>query len=375
MSIVPHQPATIATVARLAGVSITTVSFALNGRAARHGISEETAERVLRAAREVNYIPNSLARSLRRRSTKAIGVVFPHLRNDWAHHLMEGMYELLDAESYVPYIVSHRGQPDQARSELASLAERRVDGILCNPLVENVNDYRQVMERGIPLVFFGDTLDELPEVSFAAWDPAEVGISVRHLIAVGCRRIAYLGFADNRRMTRARHEAFERALRDAGLEVRRDWIVLNQPGQSFDRALRTIFGQPEPPDALFALYDDTAMDALDALSAMGPEVAARVRVATLGNSQLIGPRGYNVTTTVAPVQREGHEAAKALLALIENPDAGPIHTLVSGGELIVRETTRPSFTSTRTSRPRDARVAVASTSPNYVDRSTPRSKA
>jgi LacI family transcriptional regulator len=333
------EPVTAATVAKRAGVSITTVSFALNGQADRYGISKETVQRVLDVAREINYVPNHLARSLRRRQTKTIGVIFPHLRNNWAHHIMTGMYPLLDREGYVSHLVNHRDSPEQEVRELHALMEMRVDGILCNPLSAGLPVYRQVIERGIPLVFFGDSLDALPEVSYAAWDPAEVAMSVQALIRAKCRRIAYLGIVDDRPISRRRRAVFEETVREAGLNMAPEHILLNAGGTTFDEPLRRMFSAANPPDGVFALYDDVAIEAMDTFDAMGLRVPTDVKVATLGDSDLIGPRAYDITTVTAPVSDEGLEAARALLRQIKKPGVPCVHTLVRGGELRQRSTT------------------------------------
>ncbi|MGF1635136.1 MAG: LacI family DNA-binding transcriptional regulator [Phycisphaerae bacterium] len=338
------RPATAAMVARHAGVSVTTVSFALNGHGDRYNIPAETVERVRKAAEELAYVPNSLAKSLLSRSTKVIGVVFPHLRNDWAHRIMDGMYELLESRDYVPHIVNHRGEPDREAKELRSLAERRVDGILCNPLSGSAENYRRVIAQRIPLVFFGDTLQELPEVSYAAWDPEEVALTVRHMVDVGCRRIAYLGFDDNRLMTGERYDVFCRTLASAGLGCNEELFIRNQPGEPFDDALRAMFDPARAtsrrPDGIFALYDDSAMAAVETLEEIGVRVPDDVCVATLGGSPMIGPRGYDLTATLAPVEAEGKAAVAALLRILDDPPEEAIHTRVGGGRLRIGRTTR-----------------------------------
>ena len=332
-------------VAARAGVSLTTVSLALNGKSERYGLSPRTVQRVMDAAREVNYVPNGLARSLSRRRTNAVGVVFPHLRNDWADQLMDGMYEVLDQHRLVAYIVSHRGDRDREAHELQSLAERRVDGILCNPAAASLDLYRQVCDRGIPLVFFSDTLAELPAVDHAAWDPAEAATSIQHLIDVGCRRLAYLGFDDDRTMAALSRATFERTVRAAGLEVVPEWIVRNPPDRPFDAALARMFARldrVDRPDGIFAVYDETAVDAVRLLRRLGLEVPRQVCLATLGDSHLLGPDGFGITTTTAPVREEGVEAAKALIRRIERRTAAPVARLIRGGRLVPRASTARS---------------------------------
>ncbi|MEL6739692.1 MAG: LacI family DNA-binding transcriptional regulator, partial [Planctomycetota bacterium] len=157
----PQRGVTVRRIAEEAGVSPTTVSLVLNGRGAKHRIAEPTIARVKDAARLLQYTPNDLARSLRKQSTGAIGVVFPHLLNDWAHHVMAGVSSVFDTANLVPLIVAHRGQLEREEAELNMLVRRRVDGVLCNPTHGDVERYRFVERQGVPLVFLGDAPDAL----------------------------------------------------------------------------------------------------------------------------------------------------------------------------------------------------------------------
>ncbi len=332
-----EKKATVATLAAHLGLSITTVSLALNGRAERYGIATATVRRVRAAARELNYVPNVLARNLRNQRSGMVGVIFPHLRNDWAHYIMDGMYDLFQAEGLVPFIVNHRDNPEQEAREIGSLIQRRAEGILCNPLAAGLNAYREAQANGIPLVFFGDTLADLPEVSYAAWDPADVALVVRHLVRRGARRIGYLGFTDERMMANRRLAQFRKTLEEENHPVRAEWVLLNRPGESFAPKLQALFARPTTaPDALFAHYDDSAIEAIDTLERMGLRVPEDVAVATLGDSRIAGPRGYNLTTVAAPVREEGRAAAQIALDLIRKRQVKPVHRLVGGGILIVR---------------------------------------
>lgn len=344
-----RQPVTVRDVAEATGLSITTVSFVLNGHAKRHGIADKTVVRVTQAANRLNYRPNMLAQSLRRQKSGAIGLIVPHFRNDWAHRVLEGMYPLLDEREMIPLVVSHRGSARQEAIELESLMQRQVEGIIANPLPDGAERYRTVVDRGVPLVFVGDTLDELPEVSFAAWDPQSVQLPVQHLIEQGCRDIAYFGFKDDRRLVRKCFEVFSRTLKQANLPLPRSRVVLQPRGEGPEEAIDRLFGGRRRPDAILALYNDTARAVVDGLIRLGLGVPEDVRVATWGDSPMVGPRAYALTTVHAPVQEEGYEALSALMRLISKPDSGPIHTLVPGEQLIVNQSTmsRPIATSDR----------------------------
>lgn len=335
-----QKPVTVSMIARSLNLSVTTVSFVLNGLARQYGIADSTVKRVHDAAKKLHYVPNVLARSLRHQKSGIVGVIFPHLKNDWAHHIMDGMYDAFEQEGLVPFIVNHRDNPEQESREIDLLIQRRAEGILCNPLAGSAASYRRVLDNGLPLVFFADTLKELPQVGYAAWDPKEAAFAVQHLADTGRKRIAYLGFNDSRVIARARNDAVRRALERNGLPVRDPLFSLSEPHADIKpRVAALIKSRRDRPDALFAVYDNTAMDAMDELERLGVRVPDDVAVATLADSKLTGPRGYNLTTVSAPIREEGLAAAKIMIRLLKNPGSAPTHVLVPGGKLIVRGTT------------------------------------
>ncbi len=332
---------TLSGLAKHLGLSPTTVSFVLNGQAEARKIAPETIKRILAAAEEVDYVPNALARGLRQKRTHAIGVVFPHLKGDWAHRITQGIAEGLGDSKTVPLIVCHYGSGELERELLRSLVERRVDGIICNPLADGFNRYLQVRDRGVPLVFLGDAPKGLDAISYAAWDPAAVGVAVRHLIELGHRRIAYLGVRDSRTISAARRRVYRDTLEEAGLACSRRDIVLNEPGADFEAPVRQLLAGPDRPTAFFALYDDIAISVLGILRAQGLRCPEDVSVATIGDSPLVSAPGHQITTVSCPVEEEGKACAACLEQIIQNPKRDPIHRLVPGGGLVVGRTTGP----------------------------------
>ncbi len=194
---------------------------------------------------------------------------------------------------------------------------------------------------GVPLVLMGDTPKDLDDISYAAWDPAAVGLATKHLIDLGHRRIAYLGVRDNRKMLTASRHMFRDAMEEAGLECSRRDFILNEPGEGFEEPVKRLLAQDNPPTALFALYDDIAISVLEMLRAQDVRCPEDVSIATVGGSPLVSAPGYEITTVKAPVEEEGRVCAECLLQIIENPQRGPIHRLVPGGHLVVGRTTGP----------------------------------
>lgn len=336
-----NKPLTVTALAKKLDLSITTVSMVLNGRAEQYKIAPSTAARVKRAASGMKYVPNMFARHLRLKKSSVIGVVFPHLRNDWAHHIMSGVYEPLNKAGYIPFIINHQEDRQHEAQQIESLLERRVDAFMINPIAGEYKIYRRIMNLGIPLVFFSDTISELPSVHYSVWDPDETAIAIRHLCEIGAKRIGYLGVNDSRPIARRRYKVFVNTLKKYGVPLNKEWVLMSRPGVPMDKDLRRMFKSGKKhPDALFGVYDDCAMNALDILSSMGVRVPDDVAVAALGDSRQASPLCYDLTTVQAPMKEEGRGAAKLVLDLLQKSGSSPKNILVKGGKLIVRGSTR-----------------------------------
>src|SRR5262249_11449031 len=119
------------TIAKLLGLSTTTVSVVINDAPAAAAISQETKDRILKAAQELNYRPNFFARSLRRRRTFMVAMVVPEISEGYAASIMRGIEDELLQDGYLYFVVSHRGKPDLVEEYGQLLIERGVEGLIC----------------------------------------------------------------------------------------------------------------------------------------------------------------------------------------------------------------------------------------------------
>ncbi|MCX7015073.1 MAG: LacI family DNA-binding transcriptional regulator [Candidatus Sumerlaeota bacterium] len=340
---------TIAAIAKEAGVAPATVSFILNGKAQDRGLAEKTVQRVLEIADRLHYVPNEAARSLRRQRSATVGVLFAHLRDEWADRAVAGMREILGPADYVPLIAVHRFNPEWERQEIQTLLERRVEALICVPLTDDAGDYERVVKRGVPLIFLGDTLEGMPHANFVAWDAeAAARSAVRHLIEIGRRRIAFLGWNLSRPFIKVRYAAYCQTLEEAGLEVRDEWAAFFPIGESsaFQRgeivasAIRRMFGRNRPrPDAVFASGDMLNTDALAALSEMGFRLPDDAAVATISSQPLMGHPLLGVSVVPVPTMELGREVARVALELIHHPENAPIQRVMPCGDLQAGRTT------------------------------------
>lgn len=334
---------TIVSIAEKLGLSPTTVGFVLRGQAGRVNLSEDTVKRVRKAAKEMGYVPNMLARGLRRQKTGVVGLLLPDLSMNWAEMLHMGMSEVLDEAEYAPFIVMHRWQPKRQAVELNRLVRHQVDGIGCVPIAGCQDIYREYAESGTPFLLVGDTLPGLEGVNVVGWDSeAAAETAVKHLVERGCRRLGCVGPRDDTVMTGRRFAAFGRVVERSAANTRDAWIARWDTATWLpsvtDGWVRNVFGGTDRPDGIFALNDGTAMPLLQSLARAGIRVPEDVAVVGMGDLPLAGVPGLGLTTVREPVYEMGAAVARMMLGAIrEGEDGGEVW--LRDAKLVARRTT------------------------------------
>lgn len=344
-----RPPMTTARLAEQLGLSRATVSYVLNGQARQRKISEATAERVRREAAKHHFIPNELARALRRNRSGLIGFLAGSFTFNWAERILTAMLEVLENRGCLPFTMIHRWSPDLEERAIQAMLNRRVDGVICVPVPGRETAYRRLMDQGIPLLFIGDRLEEMDDVSFVAWDvamPAETAVT--HLIQAGRRNVAFMAANHQTVMTRARYEGYKRALRKADIKINRKWVAWEpvksypSPPEMVQRMLdRILSGSGPKPDALFVGHDALAVRALDQLAGRGIRVPEDMAVASLCDLFMSDHSAISLTTVSEPSERIGRRAAEVMLKLIDRPESTPIQEIIDAVELRVRRSSQP----------------------------------
>jgi len=327
------------------GLSRSTVSIVLRGDAERRKIPRKTVDRVLRGAERYNYVPNQIAQRLRTQRSGVVSVIVVNFRMDWTEAVMDGVLEVLEPKGLTPFVATHRNDPQRQERELLAALSRRDDGVICQPIAEHTAIYDRLLRAGIPVVFLGDYPADMPHVSRVAWDSGQAArVAVQHLIDTGRRRIAYLGMHYPLRMHVARYAAYEDAVRAAKLPLNPRWVVhASAQGtldDTLDPALASFFAPGvEHPDGIFVMNDGLALPMLERLDAMNVRVPQDVAVAGLGDVPMARHAGIGLSTVVEPVREMGVEAARAVIALIDDPTLAPIERIIASNTLRIRRST------------------------------------
>lgn len=337
---------TLDDVARHAGVHKATASRALNDRT-RHQVNGETLERVRRAAKELGYQPDVVARSLRTASTRTIGIIIPDLMNPIFPPLVRGIEHVLQASGYSALIANTDGLADVEASAFDSLMQRRVDGfILATGRLGDQPFLTAARARGVRVVMANRDADtEYPVVM--GDNAGGIAEAVDHLLRLGHRRIAHFAGPDDFSTTRSRAEAFTKATSAAGVsgEIIPRVALTADAGE---RAMDALLARESPvPTAIVAGNDLVALGAIRSMRAHGLDCPRDVSVVGFNDMPFAGDLSPALTTVRVPLREIGIEAARTLLVALERPDAATSAraTITLPVTFVIRESTGPAASS------------------------------
>jgi LacI family transcriptional regulator len=328
---------TIADVASQAGVGASTVSRVLNGGQ----VSGRARTQVLAAINDLDYRPRASARSLVTGATGTLSLVIPFFTHPSAVERMRGALCAVDGTDY-ELVVCNVATPAHRDEYLGRRAPLdRSDGLLIVSLAPHDDEAEAFLRAGAPVVLLDAFHPRLPSVRTD--DVAGGMLAVRHLIALGHERIAFVGDRSDPRFgfvaSDRRRDGYRRALQEAGLPVRREFEREGPHGRHVaHRLTRELLSLPEPPTAIFAASDTQALGVLEAAGYEGFAVPDDLSV--VGFDDLEVAPYVGLTTVHQPLEDGGRRGIERLLAALQDEDA-LAHEERLELTLVVRRTTAP----------------------------------
>jgi len=336
-------------VARRAGVSRATVSYALNGRASgQMPISEETLQRVLEAVKELGYEPDARAQALRSGRTKTIGLIIPDIQNPHFWENADGIEQEARAAGYHLLLSSMDLSPEYAGDIFKDLSHQRIDGLILigsfiTQSVEAKNTLAHLLKRRLPLVEIGDHLNVDYDMDGVVSDYCEATKeAIAHLLSLQHRRIGLIYGVGAHELAEDRLQPYQDSLRAAGLPVDQELIVECGPTieDGYQAALK-LLQLPVRPTAVVAINDLLSIGVLRAAGDLHLRVPTDLSLVSYDDIQMANYLVPRLTTATKDALRLGREALKMLLARIEEPDR-PRQRDYLPARLIIRESTGPA---------------------------------
>jgi LacI family transcriptional regulator len=310
------KKSTIVDIAARVGITPSAVSKAFSNHPR---ISSETKRKVLKAAEELGYKPNSLATGLRKGKSGLIGVVVPGVHYSFFSTAIKGIEELITDQGYNVVIVQTRDSEQFEQRQLEGLMKARVEGIVASVAMHTKNYASYIaIAKDIPVVLFDRTFshDGISEVTIN--DFAGAVLAVQHLVAMGYRRIAHLAGFDHVNPFRRRIEGYKYALSESGIVFREDYIIQCEPNnETGETAMERLLTLAEPPDAVFAASDYLAYGAMQAVLKRGLKVPQDIGIVGFSNEAFTQQVTPSISTVDQYSETLGASAARVLLKHLE----------------------------------------------------------
>ncbi|MCS6829496.1 MAG: LacI family DNA-binding transcriptional regulator [Armatimonadota bacterium] len=337
------MPATIRDIAKRLGVSVSTVSYALNG--GPRPVPEELRQRVLEVARELDYRPNRLARSMVTGKTETIAVVPPvvtrhMLQSPYIHAMLSSIADAVGEHGYD--ILLHTSAAPMSDVQLVqSLLSGKVDGILLIAPLSTSQVPQELRQRNVPCVVVSAKVDGLPCV--CADNVRGIFDAMDWLYAHAHRRFGFVSGPSAFYDAQQRLLAFRQYLQERGLPLHSEWVAEGDfTAQGATAGARTILTQRERPSAILAANDEMAAGVLQVAQELGLRVPEDLSVVGFDDTpfaQVLSPR---LSTVRQPLEQMATEAVSLLMGWMEQRERPHEQARKLPTELVLRESTAPA---------------------------------
>jgi LacI family transcriptional regulator len=331
------MPVRMKDIAEDLGVSLMTVSKGLRNEP---DVGEETRKRVMRRAKELNYIPNGNARSLATGKSNLIGLVVPDLLHPFFADVAHGLAMTLRQEGYFLIVTSSEEDPELEKREIEQLLTRKLDALVIASVRSSARVYRNIAAQRTPYIL----IDRQPSGNaghFVGCDDTTIGfLATEHLIKIGCKRIAHIRGPMNSTGD-GRVKGYKKALLQHGMELREEYVVDGRMAdidgrQSGAAATRYLLRLRPIPDGIFCFNDPLAVGALKTLQDREVIVPQQVALVGCGNIHY----GDSLRVPLSSIDQQSHRMGErtALLALdlIKSRNSEPSRKILLEPRLVVR---------------------------------------
>lgn len=321
-------------IAKRCGVSIATVSKALNGYS---DIGQQKKQEIQRVADEMGYLPNSSARALKTKRTYNLGILFADkarsgLTHDYFAAIMESFKVTAEARGY-DITFTNCNLPGRARNYYEHCRYRGLDGVVIACIDFYTPEAQELIRSSLPIV----TIDHVFDGRIAIISDNVKGMSelARYVCGQGHRRIAYIHGRDSS-VTRGRLSSFYRTMEEFGVEIPDEYIreAAYRDTEATERLTKELLDLPQPPTCILYPDDFSAIGGINAIRERGLRIPEDISIAGYDGitiSRILEPQ---LTTIEQDTKTIGRVAAEQLIHLIECPKTTVIENIVVGGRLL-----------------------------------------
>jgi LacI family transcriptional regulator len=337
-----RSKATLKQIAKELGVSVSTVSKALNGSPE---ISEPTKQRVQEYAKLKNYKPNVIGLNLKNRKTKTIGVIIPNILNSFFAKVFSGIEKVADDKGYKVITCISNESSEKEINALEMLSNGTIDGFILSIAEESqklqkFDHFTTIINEGTPIVMFDRIADEVNCDKVIVDDFESAVNATEHLIKTGCKKIALLSAIDDLSVGKLRAQGFYKAMGDNGLKVDENFVILTNNNDEFNSKIADFFIKNKP-DGVFSLDEHASVTAMKLGIHNGFKIPQELSIIGFAD----GVWSRRLTPSLSTVSQHGPEigevAAQLLIDKLESSEETfTFSTTTIKTELRQRDSTR-----------------------------------
>ncbi|WP_184546182.1 LacI family DNA-binding transcriptional regulator [Mucilaginibacter sp. FT3.2] len=336
---------TIKDIAKELGISTSAVSKALKDS---HEISQKTKILVLDCAKRLNYQPNHMAQSLKKGSSKSLGVIVSTIDNHFFAQVINGIESVAHSRGYNIIISQTHESYELEMLNIGHLTHRSIDGLLISLSTESVDvtHLKNLREKGLPIVFYDRVSDEIDTHKVIADNYGGAFEATQALIKAGYRKIAHITSAVNVSITAERLKGYQAALAAHGLEQNEGLIKYCLHGgkdlAEIENALNQLLLSPNRPDAIFTASDRITTTTLILLHQLGFKIPGDIALLGFTNTPLAEVLNPSLSSVYQPGFEMGQKAAEMLINLIESKrPVTEFETVVLPTQVFIRNSSQP----------------------------------
>lgn len=334
---------TLKQLSQLAGVHPSTVARVLNGDPHQR-VSDEVRERIVTLAREHQYEPNHVARSLRTKRSSVIGTLIPDIANPFFAIMFRGIEDAMGQRDFSVILANTDDDVSREARGLAMLRGRQVDGVILATARRADPAIQELAAAKFPFVMVNRHTDPISSNAVVPDDYGGAVMAVEHLIELGHLRIAHIAGSQEVSTGYTRRRGYVDAMRRHGLTMDEALLAQGSYREAGGyQAMQALLALADPPTAVFAVNDLAAAGALRAIHEAGLDVPKDISIVGFNDLSSVTQTTPTLTTVRLPLHGMGVMAAERLLAMLLG-DRTPAEATIVPVALVRRESTGPIHT-------------------------------
>jgi len=327
-------------IAKKVGVSTSLVSIVLNGRGEELGINKETQQKVISVAKEMNYRPNQLARSLRLNKSNTIGLILSNITDKYFSRIASSVEKFAEKLGYQVIICTTHEKQERETEQIHMLLDRGVDGLIITPTKKDHSWIKDINQNKIPFVFIDRYFSKI-DTNYVVYENFQGAFDItNHLLSLGYTKIAQLTLIPYMNVIAERDRGYREALMKNNIRYNKKLvkeICLDNMYDDVKKAIQELLRQPDSVQAIFTHNTVLTEYVLEVSAEMKLRIPKDFALVSFGDQKIFNSTNPSITCVKTPTDEIGEKAMEILMNSINNKIEPTLTQITLPTEIVLRE--------------------------------------